>query len=46
MDRSERFYKIHGLLQRRRLVRTHEFLEELEVSKRGLQRRMTQLGLG
>jgi predicted DNA-binding transcriptional regulator YafY len=43
MDRSERFYKIHGLLQRRRVVRTQEFLEELEVSKATFKRDLEYL---
>ncbi len=33
MDRSERFYKIQGMLQHRGAVRLQEFLDELEVSK-------------
>jgi predicted DNA-binding transcriptional regulator YafY len=33
MDRLERLYRIHGLLRSRRLVRTQQFLEELEISR-------------
>ncbi|HVN42451.1 MAG TPA: WYL domain-containing protein [Steroidobacteraceae bacterium] len=33
MDRLERFYRMHGMLKNRRLVRTREFLEEMEVSR-------------
>ena len=43
MDRTERFYRIQGLLNRRRLVRTQEFLEELEVSKATFKRDLEYL---
>jgi len=33
MDRLERFYRMHAMLKNRRLVRTQEFLGELEVSR-------------
>jgi predicted DNA-binding transcriptional regulator YafY len=33
MDRLERFYRMHGMLKHRRLVRTQDFLAELEVSR-------------
>ena len=43
MDRTERFYRIQGLLRRRKLVRTQEFLEELEVSKATFKRDLEYL---
>ena len=43
MDRTERFYKIQALLRQRRLVRTQEFLEELEVSKATFKRDLEYL---
>lgn len=43
MDRSERFYKIHGMLQHRGTVRTQEFLDELEVSKATFKRDLEYL---
>jgi predicted DNA-binding transcriptional regulator YafY len=33
MDRLERLYRIHGMLRSRRLVRTQQFLEDLEISR-------------
>lgn len=33
MDRLERFYRMHALLQNRRFVATRDFLEELEISR-------------
>jgi len=33
MDRLERLYRIHALLRSRRLVRTQQFLDELEISR-------------
>lgn len=43
MDRTERFYRIQTLLRQRRLVRTQEFLEELEVSKATFKRDLEYL---
>jgi predicted DNA-binding transcriptional regulator YafY len=43
MERTERFYKIQGLLRNRRLVRTQEFLEALEVSKATFKRDLEYL---
>ena len=43
MDRSERFYKIQGMLQNRGVVRTQEFLDELEVSKATFKRDLEYL---
>ncbi|MGI9246167.1 MAG: helix-turn-helix transcriptional regulator [Steroidobacteraceae bacterium] len=43
MDRTERFYKIQGLLKKRRLVRTQEFLDELEVSRATFKRDLDYL---
>ena len=43
MDRSERFYKIQGMLQHRGTVRTQEFLDELEVSKATFKRDLEYL---
>jgi predicted DNA-binding transcriptional regulator YafY len=43
MDRSERFYKIHGMLQNRKVVRTQEFLDQLEVSKATFKRDLEYL---
>ncbi|HWJ04300.1 MAG TPA: WYL domain-containing protein [Steroidobacteraceae bacterium] len=43
MDRTERFYRIQALLRQRRLVRTQEFLEELEVSKATFKRDLEYL---
>jgi predicted DNA-binding transcriptional regulator YafY len=43
MDRTERFYKIQGLLQQRKLVRTQEFLDELEVSRATFKRDLEYL---
>jgi predicted DNA-binding transcriptional regulator YafY len=43
MDRLERFYRIQTLLQGRRLVRTQEFLEELEVSRATFKRDLEYL---
>src|SRR5512135_1339787 len=33
MDRLERFYRMQSMLRHRRLVRTQDFLSELEVSR-------------
>jgi predicted DNA-binding transcriptional regulator YafY len=43
MDRSERFYKIQGMLQNRGVVRTQEFLDELEVSRATFKRDLEYL---
>jgi predicted DNA-binding transcriptional regulator YafY len=43
MDRTERFYKIQGLLKSRRLVRTQEFLDELEISRATFKRDLEYL---
>jgi predicted DNA-binding transcriptional regulator YafY len=43
MERLERFYRIQQLLRARRLVRTQEFLEELEVSRATFKRDLDYL---
>src|SRR5512136_1088954 len=43
MERTERFYKIQGMLRSRRLVRTQEFIDELEVSKATFKRDLEYL---
>ncbi|HET9694501.1 MAG TPA: WYL domain-containing protein [Steroidobacteraceae bacterium] len=43
MDRSERFYKIQGMLQHRGTVRLQQFLDELEVSKATFKRDLEYL---
>lgn len=43
MERTDRFYKIQGLLRNRKLVRTQEFLDELEVSKATFKRDLEYL---
>ena len=43
MERTERFYKIQQLLQNRRLVRTQEFLDALEVSRATFKRDLEYL---
>ena len=43
MDRSERFYKIQGMLANRGRVRLQEFLDELEVSKATFKRDLEYL---
>jgi predicted DNA-binding transcriptional regulator YafY len=43
MDRSERFYKIQGMLQHRGVVRTQDFLDELEVSRATFKRDLEYL---
>jgi predicted DNA-binding transcriptional regulator YafY len=43
MDRTERFYKIQKLLNSRKLVRTQEFLDELEVSRATFKRDLEYL---
>ncbi len=43
MERTDRFYRIQGLLKNRKLVRTQEFLDELEVSKATFKRDLEYL---
>jgi len=43
MDRTERFYKINQLLQRRGVVKLHEFLDELDVSRATFKRDLEYL---
>jgi predicted DNA-binding transcriptional regulator YafY len=43
VDRTERFYKIQAMLRQRRLVRTQEFLDELEVSRATFKRDLEYL---
>ncbi len=43
MDRTERFYKIHGLLTRRKVVPRDVFLEELSVSRATFKRDLEYL---
>jgi len=43
MERLERFYRIQQLLNSRRLVRTQEFLDELEVSRATFKRDLEYL---
>jgi predicted DNA-binding transcriptional regulator YafY len=43
MERLERFYRIQQLLRARRLVRTQDFLEELEVSRATFKRDLDYL---
>lgn len=43
MDRTERFYKIHGLLSRRKVVSRDAFLEELGVSRATFKRDLEYL---
>jgi predicted DNA-binding transcriptional regulator YafY len=43
MDRSERFYRIQQLLTSRRLVRTQDFLDALEVSRATFKRDLEYL---
>jgi predicted DNA-binding transcriptional regulator YafY len=43
MERTDRFYRIQALLKNRKLVRTQEFLDELEVSKATFKRDLEYL---
>jgi predicted DNA-binding transcriptional regulator YafY len=43
LDRTERFYKIHGLLTRRKVVARDVFLEELNVSRATFKRDLEYL---
>lgn len=43
MERTDRFYRIQALLKHRKLVRTQEFLDELEVSKATFKRDLEYL---
>jgi len=43
MERTDRFYRIQALLKSRKLVRTQEFLDELEVSKATFKRDLEYL---
>ena len=43
MDRTERFYRIQQMLLQRRLVRTQDFLDELEVSRATFKRDLEYL---
>jgi predicted DNA-binding transcriptional regulator YafY len=43
MERTDRFYRIQALLKHRKLVRTQEFLDELEVSRATFKRDLEYL---
>src|SRR5512147_2751902 len=43
MERLERFYRMQAMLRNRRLVRTQEFLDELEVSRATFKRDLEYL---